>query len=86
VREALDSEAQLWTPNEDAMRKLAIATTALLLLSAAPAFAMSCCGGGKGKSAMMCGKGTMTMNHGTKGKKAACCCDGNGTGGMSRRT
>lgn len=60
------------------MKKLTLITTAFLLLSAAPALAMSCCGGGKGK-APMCGKGSMAMNHGmkgTKGKKAGCCCEG----------
>jgi hypothetical protein len=43
--------------------------------------AMSCCGGGKDKGAMMCGKPGMktgmAMNHGAiKGKKGGCCCEG----------
>jgi hypothetical protein len=67
------------------MKKLAVTTAALLMLSAAPALAMSCCGSGKGKGAMMCGKGGMAMNHATKGRKAACCCEGMG-GNMSRRS
>ncbi|GEO99934.1 hypothetical protein [Methylobacterium haplocladii] len=65
------------------MKKFVVATTALLLFSAAPAFAMSCCGG-KGKGAMMCGKGGMAMNHSGKDKKAACCCEGMGSN-MSKR-
>lgn len=66
------------------MKKLAATSVALLLLSAAPALAMSCCGGGKGK-APMCGKGSMAMSHGgTKGKKAGCCCEGM-SGNMSKR-
>ncbi|MFC7661868.1 hypothetical protein ACFQWF_02355 [Methylorubrum suomiense] len=47
-----------------------------------PALAMSCCGGGKGKGAMMCGKGGMAMNM--KGKKGGCCCEGMKTN-MSKR-
>jgi len=68
------------------MKKLAAATVTLLLLTASPAFAMSCCGGGaKGKAGMMCGKSGMAMNHaGTKGKKASCCCEGM-NGNMSKR-
>ncbi|GJD92978.1 hypothetical protein [Methylobacterium iners] len=56
------------------MKKLTAATVTLLFLTAAPAFAMSCCGGGsKGKGAMMCGKGGMAMNYARmKGKKASC--------------
>ncbi|APX84414.1 hypothetical protein BV511_06580 [Methylorubrum extorquens] len=66
------------------MKTLAATVTALLLLSAAPALAMSCCGGSKGK-APMCGKGGMAMNHaGMKGKKGGCCCEGM-AGGMSKR-
>ncbi|GJE78524.1 MULTISPECIES: hypothetical protein [Methylorubrum] len=64
------------------MKTLAITTATLLLLSAAPALAMSCCGGGKGKGAMMCGKGGMAMNM--KGKKGGCCCEGMKTN-MSKR-
>lgn len=55
------------------MRTIVAASTALLLLSAAPALAMSCCGSGKGKAAM-CGKGGKAMNM--KGKKGGCCCEG----------
>lgn len=66
------------------MRKLAVITTALALLSVAPAMAMSCCGGGKSK-APMCGKGGMAMNHsGTKAKKGGCCCEGMSSN-MSKR-
>ncbi len=39
------------------MKTLIAGVAAMLLLSAAPALAMTCCGGGKGKGAMMCGKG-----------------------------
>ncbi len=69
------------------MKKLVVITAALLMLSAAPALAMSCCGGGKGKGAMMCGKGSMAMNHrhgAMKGKKSGCCCESMG-GNMTRR-
>ena len=62
------------------MKKLTAATVTLLLLTAAPAFAMGCCGGSKGKAAM-CGKGSMAMNM--KAKKG-CCCEGMG-GNMSKR-
>lgn len=63
------------------MKRIALASAALLLLAASPAMAISCCGGGKGKGAMMCGKpgmkGGMAMNHGAlKGKKGGCCCEG----------
>ena len=68
------------------MKKLLMTTAALVMLSAAPALAMSCCGGGKGKGAMMCGKGGMAMNHGSRGKKAGCCCEGMSGGNMSKRT
>lgn len=68
------------------MKTIVAATAALLLFSAAPALAMSCCGGGKGK-ASMCGKGSMAMNHGSaKGKKGGCCCEGMSSANMSRRT
>ncbi len=70
------------------MKKLVVTTAALLMLSAAPALAMDCCGGGKGKGAMMCGKGGMAMNHrhsAMKGKKGGCCCEGM-SGNMSRRS
>lgn len=66
------------------MKSLVLASAALILLSAAPALAMSCCGGGgKGKPAM-CGKGTMAMQGATKRGKKACCCEGM-AGNMSRR-
>ncbi len=69
------------------MKTLIAGVAAMLLLSAAPALAMTCCGGGKGKGAMMCGKGSMAMAHGSlKGKKSGCCCDGMGGGNMSKRT
>ena len=59
------------------MKTLIAVSTFLMLLSAAPAFAMSCCGSGKGKGAMMCGKGSMAMNHAAmRGKKSGCCCEG----------
>ncbi|MEE7455967.1 hypothetical protein MPAR162_15125 [Methylorubrum populi] len=67
------------------MKTLIASATALMLLSAAPALAMSCCGGSKGKAGM-CAKGGMAMNHaGMKGKKGGCCCDKMG-GSMSKRT
>ena len=69
------------------MKTLILGAAALFLLGAAPALAMSCCGGGKGKGAMMCGKGSAAMQHGSiKGRKGGCCCDGMGGGNMSRRT
>lgn len=68
------------------MKRLVLVSTALMLLSAAPALAMSCCGGSKGKG-MMCGKAGMAMNHAgmkrMKGKQA-CCCEGMAAN-MSRR-
>jgi hypothetical protein len=68
------------------MKTIVAATAALLLFSGAPAMAMSCCGGGKGK-APMCGKGSMVTNQGsTKGKKSGCCCEGMSGGNMSKRT
>lgn len=67
------------------MKTLALTAATLLMLGAAPALAMSCCGGSKGKGAMMCGKGAMAMNHGSKGKKGGCCCEGM-AGNMSRRS
>lgn len=70
------------------MKTLIAASTVLMLLSAVPAMAMSCCGSGKGKGAMMCGKCGMAMNHAgmrsMRGKKGGCCCDGM-AGNMSRR-
>lgn len=64
------------------MKKLIATTATLLLLGAAPALAMSCCGGGKGKGSM-CAKGsTAAMNM--KGKTGSCCCEGM-AGRMSRR-
>lgn len=68
------------------MKTLLATTATLLMLGAAPAFAMSCCGSGKGKGAMMCGKGGMAMNHAGKGKKGGCCCEGMSAGNMSKRT
>ncbi|GJE03333.1 hypothetical protein [Methylobacterium isbiliense] len=66
------------------MKTLIATSTVLMLLSAAPSLAMSCCSGGKGK--MMCGKGSMAMNHaGMRGKKGGCCCEGM-SGNMSRRS
>ena len=63
------------------MRKLFVTTAALLLLSAAPALAVGCCGG-KGKAGM-CAKGGMAMNM--KGKKGSCCCEGMGSN-MTKRS
>ena len=65
------------------MKKLAAATVTLLILTAAPAFAMSCCGGSKGKAAM-CGKSDMAMNHAGMKAKKGCCCESMG-GNMSKR-
>jgi hypothetical protein len=54
------------------------------MLGYAPAMAMSCCGGGKGK-APMCGKGSISTGHeGMNAKKGGCCCEGM-SGGMSRK-
>ncbi len=59
--------------------------SAMTLLSAASAMAMSCYGG-KGKGTMMCSKGGSAMNHaGMKGKEGGCCCEGM-AGNMSRRS
>lgn len=66
------------------MKNLFVTTAALLVLSVAPASAMSCCGGGKG--AMMCGKNSLAMSHTGKAKKGGCCCDGMKGGAMSRRS
>lgn len=67
------------------MKTLVAFSTALMLLTAIPAAAMSCCGGGKGKGAAMCGKGDMTMNHGgRKSGEMSCCCEGM-AGKMSKR-
>ena len=72
------------------MKTLVAFSTALMLLTAIPASAMSCCGGGKGKGAAMCGKGDMTkgamaMNHGSrKTGKMSCCCEGM-AGKMTKR-
>ena len=65
------------------MKKLIATSAALVLLSAAPALAMGCCGGGKGKAGM-CAKGSGSMAMNMKGKKGGCCCEGM-TGGMSKR-
>lgn len=73
------------------MKCLVAFSTALMLLTAIPASAMSCCGSGKsGKGAAMCGRsdmarGGMAMNHGgQKGRKMSCCCEGM-AGKMSKR-
>jgi len=63
------------------MKRIVQAMAALLMLASSSALAMSCCGGAKGKGAMMCGKpgmkGGMAMNHAAaKGKKGGCCCEG----------
>ncbi|WP_084673955.1 hypothetical protein [Methylobacterium sp. WSM2598] len=55
------------------MKTLIAASSALMLRSAAPSRAMSCCGSGKGKGATMCGKDGMT---GMKGKEGSRCCEG----------
>ncbi len=68
------------------MKTVFATAAALLMLGAAPALAMSCCGGGKSKGAMMCGKGGMAMNHGRKGKTGGCCCDGMSGGTMTKRS
>lgn len=67
------------------MKTLFATAAALLMLGAAPALAMSCCGGGKSKGAMMCGKGGMAMNQARKGKTGGCCCDGMSGGNMTKR-
>ena len=64
------------------MKRLVLAASAVMLLSAAPAMAMGCCGGGKGKAGMCAKSGAMAMNM--KGKKGGCCCDKMG-GRMSHR-
>ncbi|GEP00427.1 hypothetical protein [Methylobacterium haplocladii] len=64
------------------MKTLALTATALMLLGAAPALAMSCCGSSKGKTAM-CSTSSMAPN--IKGKKGGCCCEKT-SGNMSKRT
>ena len=65
------------------MKKLIATSAALVLLSAAPALAMGCCGRGKGKAGMCAeGSGSRAMNM--KGKKGGWGCEGM-TGGMSKR-
>ncbi len=70
------------------MKTLVAAATALALMGAAPAMAMSCCGGSKGKAAM-CAKGDMKGDM--KGRTAmnmkgkGCCCEGMSSGRMSSR-
>ena len=55
------------------MKKLVVTTVTLILLTAAPAIAMRCCGG---KGGMMCGKPGMAMGHGSMKKgKDGCCCE-----------
>lgn len=61
------------------MKRIVLASAALLLLAASPATAMSC-GGGKGKGPMICGKagskGATALNRrALKGKKGGCCCE-----------
>lgn len=51
------------------MKKLIVTTAALMLLTAAPAMAVSC--GGKGR--MMCGKPGMATGHGSMKKGNDCC-------------
>lgn len=68
------------------MKTLVAAATALVLMGASPALAMSCCGGSKGKAAM-CAKDGMT--GGAMGRTAmkgkSCCCEGMSSGRMSSR-
>lgn len=66
------------------MKKLILMAAAMVVMGSAPALAMDCCGGAKGK-APMCGKGSMAMGHsGMKARKGSCCCEGM-SGGMSRK-
>lgn len=70
---------------EDAVKTLVVLTAALILMGAAPAIAMSCCGGGsKGKAGMCAKGGGMAMN--TKGKKSRGCCGDGMDSNMSKRT
>ena len=66
------------------MKALSVMTAALLMLSAAPALAKSCCGG-KDTDTKMCGKSGAAMNRAGRGKKGGCCCEGMGGTNMSRR-
>lgn len=62
------------------MKTLFVTAAALVMMSAVPAMAMSCCGKGK---AGMCAKGdAMAMNM--KGGKKGCCCEKMG-GNMLKR-
>ncbi len=69
------------------MKTLVAAATALVLMGAAPALAMSCCGGGTKGKAAMCAKGD--MKGGAMGRTAmkgkGCCCEGMSSGRMSSR-
>jgi hypothetical protein len=69
------------------MNRLVLAAAALVLMGAAPAMAMSCCGNTK-SGASMCakpamGKSAMAMGKSAKGK--GCCCSGGTAMNMSRR-
>ena len=64
------------------VKKLVVTAATLLVLSAAPALGMNCCGG-KAKGAM-CSKGGMAMSHGAMKGKKGCCCQGM-SGNMSKR-
>ncbi|WP_342151158.1 hypothetical protein [Methylorubrum sp. SB2] len=66
------------------MKTLVAAATALALMGAAPAMAMSCCGGSKGKAAM-CAKGDMKGRTAMNMKGKGCCCEGMSSGRMSSR-
>jgi hypothetical protein len=88
----LDGEDAKNFDGGDIVKTLVAGAAALLLLGAAPALAMSCCGGAKGKAGL-CAKGDMkgSMKSGmsmsradSKGGKG-CCCEGM-AGKMSRRS
>lgn len=67
------------------MKTMMLTAATLMLLTASPALAMTCCGGAKGKAGMCAKGGAMAMNHsGMKAKKGGCCCDKMG-GKMSHR-
>ena len=51
------------------MKSLIATTITFLLTGTTPTLAKNCCGGSKGKAAMMCGRGGTAMDHaGMKGE------------------
>jgi len=68
------------------VKTLVAAATALVLMGAAPALAMSCCGGATKGKAAMCAKDGMKGRTAMNMKGKGCCCEGMSSGRMSRRS